>query len=231
MHDLARRRRERQDRRADIAADLNLIAEGRKKMRDERRRRRFAVGAGDGDERRFRRDLAALAAEELDVADNLDPRLSRPAHDPMRLRVCQRNARGENQRAELLEIGARKIEQRQAERRGFLTRRRLIVPDDDIGAASLQCFGADTARSPEAEDRNSLSGCESQRNHRHLSFNVERPTSASTKAMIQKRTTTCGSDQPSCSKWWWIGAILNTRLPVSLNEMTWTITDSASTTK
>ena len=43
-------------------------------MGDERRRGRFAVGAGDGDEGRFRRDLAAFAAEQLDVADDLDRR-------------------------------------------------------------------------------------------------------------------------------------------------------------
>ena len=39
-------------------------------------------------------------------------------------------------------------------------------------------------------------------------------------AMIQKRITTVLSDQPSFSKWWWIGAMRNTRLPVSLNEAT-----------
>src|SRR4029450_8800119 len=43
---------------------------------------------------------------------------------------------------------------------------------------------------------------------------------------IQKRITICGSVQPSCSKWWWIGAMRNTRLPVSLNESTCTITDT-----
>ena len=34
----------------------------------------------------------------------------------------------------------------------------------------------------------------------HLIFNVDRPASASTRLMIQKRMTTVGSDQPSCSK-------------------------------
>ncbi len=48
------------------------------KMRDERGRRRFAIGAGDRDEGRAGRDLAALAAEELDVADDLDARLAAP---------------------------------------------------------------------------------------------------------------------------------------------------------
>ena len=36
--------------------------------------------------------------------------------------------------------------------------------------------------------------------------------------MIQKRTITRGSGQPLSSKWWWIGAMRNTRLPVSLND-------------
>ena len=49
--------------------------------------------------------------------------------------------------------------------------------------------------------------------------------------MIQKRTITRGSGQPLSSKWWWIGAMRNTRLPVSLNEATWIITDSVSITK
>jgi len=35
----------------------------------------------------------------------------------------------------------------------------------------------------------------------HLSFNVERPAKARTKAMIQKRMTIVASDQPICSKW------------------------------
>ena len=34
-----------------------------------------------------------------------------------------------------------------------------------------------------------------------------------------------GSCQPSFSKWWWIGAIRNTRLPVRLNTATCSITD------
>ena len=60
-------------------------------------------------------------------------------------------------------------------------------------------------------------------------FSVASATSASMKQMIQKRTMTFGSAQPLSSKWWWIGAILKTRLPVSLNEATCTITLSVST--
>jgi hypothetical protein len=40
-------------------------------MVDQRRGGRFAVGAGDGDERGVRRKPPPLAAEQLDVADDL----------------------------------------------------------------------------------------------------------------------------------------------------------------
>ena len=50
-------------------------------------------------------------------------------------------------------------------------------------------------------------------------------------AAIGNRQITFDSLQPASSKWWWNGAILKTRLPVSLNDATWMITDSASMTK
>ena len=46
----------------------------------------------------------------------------------------------------------------------------------------------------------------------------------------QKRTITVYSGHPGSSKWWWIGAIRNTRFPVLLNTATWTMTESVSTT-
>ena len=49
-------------------------------------------------------------------------------------------------------------------------------------------------------------------------------------AIIQKRITIVGSAQPFFSKWWWIGAILKILFPVSLNEITWIITDTVSKT-
>ena len=39
------------------------------------------------------------------------------------------------------------------------------------------------------------------------------------------------SDHAFISKWWWIGAIRNTRLPNHRNEITWITTDNASITK
>ena len=47
-------------------------------------------------------------------------------------------------------------------------------------------------------------------------FSVASPINASTSAMIQNRITIWGSAQPRFSKWWWIGAIRKTRLPVRL---------------
>lgn len=48
------------------------------------------------------------------------------------------------------------------------------------------------------------------------SFKVASPIRAKINEMIQKRITICGSCQPFFSKWWWIGAIRNTRRPVLL---------------
>ena len=44
-------------------------------------------------------------------------------------------------------------------------------------------------------------------------------------AMSQKRTTIVDSAQPTISKWWCSGAILNTRLRRVLYEVTWMTTD------
>src|SRR5262249_9720444 len=64
----------------------------------------------------------------------------------------------------------------------------------------------------------------------HRSFRVERERSAKRIERIQKRTITLGSAHPESSKWWWSGAMRNTRLPRSLNEVTWMMTDRASST-
>ena len=63
---------ERQHRHADIAAHLGVAAGALDQMRDQRGGGRFAVGAGDGDERALRAGFRALAAEQFDVADDLD---------------------------------------------------------------------------------------------------------------------------------------------------------------
>jgi hypothetical protein len=51
----------------------------------------------------------------------------------------------------------------------------------------------------------------------HLTFRVtSSPATANEKAMIQARTTMRDSGQPFFSKWWWMGAIRNTRFLVRL---------------
>ena len=87
-----RRRRQVENRHADIAAHRDFAPGLFQHMGDERRGRRFAVGAGDGDERRVRRSRAALAHEEFDVADDRNPRRVRKVDRPMRLRMGQRHA-------------------------------------------------------------------------------------------------------------------------------------------
>ena len=95
------RRLQRQDRGADIAAHLRIVAGHAHQMRDQRRGGRFAVGAGDGDERRIRRVTAALAAEQFDVADHLDAGLPRCQHRPVRRRMGQRRAGRQHQRGKI----------------------------------------------------------------------------------------------------------------------------------
>ncbi len=73
MDAVRRWRLQRQDRSADIAAHLGIESGLAHQMRDQRRGSGFAVGAGDGDERRARRGAQPLAAEQFDVADHLDP--------------------------------------------------------------------------------------------------------------------------------------------------------------
>ena len=64
----------------------------------------------------------------------------------------------------------------------------------------------------------------------YLNFNVANPTKAKIMAIIQNLITTVDSAQPFFSKWWCIGAIINTLLPVSLNEITCIITETVSKT-
>src|SRR3954469_24211333 len=66
------RRLERKDCGTDIAAELRIAPGRSQNVRGERGGRRLAVGAGDGDEWRCRSMKLSFAAEQLDVADDLD---------------------------------------------------------------------------------------------------------------------------------------------------------------
>ncbi len=78
---------------ADIAADGDR-AGNREHMAEKRRRRRLAVGAGDGDEAGA---ALRLAPQKLDVADDLDFRRPCQLNDRMRRGMRQRNAGREHQ--------------------------------------------------------------------------------------------------------------------------------------
>ncbi len=74
----------------------------------------------------------------------------------------------------------------------------VAVPRNNICPTRHQRAHGRGARSGQAQNGVCLVGPSTARNHR--SFSVDRPASASTRLMIQKRMTTVGSDQPSCSK-------------------------------
>ena len=111
---LVRRRLEVENRHADVAAELNVAAGLAQDMRDQRRGRRFAVRAGDGDEGRSPGARFAFAAEQFDVADDLDSGGLRRLHRPMRLGMGQRHAGRENERIEAAPIRRREILERDA---------------------------------------------------------------------------------------------------------------------
>ena len=193
-------RRQIEDRHADVAAHRDFAPGLLEHMGDQRRGRRFAIGAGDRDKRRVRRSDAALADKELDVADDRNPRLVRKIDGPMRLRMGQRHAGREHKHPEAAPIGLSEIDQRDARGFGALPSRRAVVPGGHFGAAGDKRPRRRQPRAAKAEESDALSAQGLDRRHRHLSFSEARPTIASTKAMIQKRMTICGSDQPSCSK-------------------------------
>ena len=196
------RRLEREDRGADIAADLGLVPGAAQEMRGKRGGGRFAVGPGDGDERRVRSIGASLTAKQLDVADDLDGGIVRETHRPVRRRVSERHARGKHQCGNLRPVDLPQIGGR------------------DAGAVRLATVSASssqpTTSAPPASSALALARPEPPRPNMasffpakmvtgimlHRSLSVDSPASASTTATIQKRITICGSVQPSCSKWW-----------------------------
>ncbi len=134
--DAARRRRlQIQHRHADIAAKLHVAARLAQDVSNQRRRRRFAVGAGDGDQRRVGRASGALAGEQLDVADHLDPGGPRAVHRPVRLGVRQRHAGRQQQRVEARPVGLAQINQPEVRLR---PRSLAVVPRCNLGPSSNQ---------------------------------------------------------------------------------------------
>ncbi len=128
METATARRLQREDRLADIAAERHLAAGGGDEMGDQRRGGRFAVGAGDGDERRVGTMAPPLAAEQLDIADDLDAGGARAGNRPVRHGMGERHARRQHQRGEALPVGNAQVDDRDAggARRG--NRIFIVVP-------------------------------------------------------------------------------------------------------
>ncbi len=126
-------------------------------MRDQRRRRRFAVGAGDRDERAIRRMRPALAHEELDIADDIDTGGMRKIDRPVRLRMGQRHAgRQHESAANALQSMPCRSAGPDALRRGLGDAVGIVVPGGDIGAAGDQRPGGGKPGTAEPEERDLL---------------------------------------------------------------------------
>ena len=100
FHDIVmfgRRLGEGEDRNTDIAAELGVTSGCADAMGDQGRRGRFAVGAGDGDERRQGGLHRALAAENFHVANDLGAGPMGKIDCPMGLGMGQGDAWRQNE--------------------------------------------------------------------------------------------------------------------------------------
>ena len=141
-----------EDGDADVAAHLDIGASRRQHMRDQCRRRRLAVGAGDADDLGCRRQPRALAEEQLDVADDLDAGRARPLHRPVRLGMRQRHAGSENERGEAAPVGACEIDDGNALGGAGGPGRITIIPGGNACAPRQQRTAGRSAGCAEPED-------------------------------------------------------------------------------
>ena len=143
---LPRHRRQIERRRPQIAADADVAGTaGVKQVTDQRRGRRLAVGAGDGDVAGLRQH----APQELDIAHHLDAGVMRGSDHRVRKRHA--GARHQGRDPVLIASGAH-LEALIARRR---PRIRHIVPAEHARAAGTECprRGEAGAREPEHGDR------------------------------------------------------------------------------
>jgi hypothetical protein len=187
-------------------------------MRRQRCRRRFAVGAGDRNEGRIRRS-AALAAEKLDVADDLDAGAAGRSTVQCGLGCVSGTPGDSTKDAKAAPIDIAQIDRGIRRRRGG-DAVGIVVPGGHVGAAGLPAQARSQAGPAEAEEPRRLAPERLGRDQVVYlpQFERRKADQREQTAMIQKRITTWLSVQPSFSKWWWIGAIRNTRLPVSLKN-------------
>src|SRR5262249_11956449 len=191
---------EADERCADVAADERVRAGGFEHRADQRRRRAFAVRAGDRDERRTYKSIA-----ELDLAHYLHA----APHGGLQQRIFLRHAGAGNQDVDIFQPGGifapeAKIDRRVAQRSDFPREIGLAPPvaDSDVGAAlgEKTSRGDAGARKPQHHHLFALDVHDSTDTNPHYrSFRVLSATTAQTIEMIQKRTMICGSGQPLSS--------------------------------
>ena len=138
--------------------------------------------------------VASCLGEQLDIADHGYAELNRMTDDRM---PVQRHARRDDHALIAGQVDLQRIGEGHV---ALHLRARFLpaVPRRHRRAAGQQRFDRGQARAGQSEDGIGFAGEGAARDHRSLS--VARPARARTKAMIQKRITTVGSLQPSCSK-------------------------------
>ena len=143
---------------ADIAADLAAHAGLGEDMADQRRRRRLAVGAGDGDEPR----LVLGARQQLDVADDRLAGGARRGGHGMRLGKGAGNARADDQRGDARPVDARGVGDVQPGLHGGIARGGVVVPADAVDAGRLQGASGRQAgaRQPQHDERRTFQHAE-----------------------------------------------------------------------
>ena len=173
------------------------------------------------------------------------------ATDPVRRRMRQRHAGRQHQRRDARPIDLAQIGGRNAGAGRLRDGLGVVVPADDVGAAGEQRARARQPRAAQAEHRDLLSGKDGDRDHgvvreaEGAASSAHQPsvrdavtaTSASTarRAPARPRRSRSGSRSAARSSraarnGGGSAPSRNTRLPVSLNETTCTITDTASST-
>ena len=169
-------------------------------MMDQRRGGRLAVGAGDGDERRIRRERCAARG-----------RTARCRRSPRRRRCCASSTdqcgSGWVSGTPGASTSAATFDQSMRAQIGGGDAGRAR-PSSMLAALSSKAItsappatSACALASPEPPSPNTATVFPAKaRDRDHRSFSVASPASASTIAMIQNRITICGSVQPSCSK-------------------------------
>ena len=151
-------------------------------MGDQRRGGGFAVGSGDRDEGRIRRQLRPLAAEQLDIADDLDPCGLRLRDAPVRHGMGERHAGREYQRGKARKIRLAQIRDRDALRPHGLDPLGIVVESVHPRATGHQRAGGGQPGSAEAEQGDVAPGEDGRGGHADLLISASASPARSSRA-------------------------------------------------